>query len=451
MSAPLFASALARRAAGAACLIDAAAPAGTVAVSSADPALIWLAACAASALGRPLMPLDPTLPEPLVTRLLAEAGATLWFGAAPRADLPCCDPAALLAQPDAAPPPSRLAPDDIAVLIATSGSSGQPKAVMLSAGALAASAAASQAKSPLGPGDRWLACLPLFHIGGFAIPLRCAAAGAEAVLHTGFDAAAVWRALAEDGITHLSLVPAMLAALLDVAPGPPPARLRHVLVGGAALTAELAERGRRAGWPLQPTYGMSETASQIATLASLPAAWQSGHVGHPLPGVEIALTAEGRLKLRGPMLMAGYATPAHQRGEGLTEGWFITNDLARITDTGELVVLGRADDVIISGGKKVHPALVEDAVARCPGITAASAAGRPDPVWGEIVTLIYSGPATATDVLAWCRAHVPGPLRPRAAVQVDALPRLPNGKPDRQALRALAGVGEGMGGSSPTR
>lgn len=424
---------------------------GVVAVLSASPAVVCVAASASAALGAAVMPLDPALPDAVLDTLLTQAGATVLVADAPRHDRPCLPSAELLVLPIDHPPPSRLAPSDIALMVATSGSTGAPKVVMLTAGALAASAAASQARTPLVAGDRWLACLPLFHIGGFSILTRCALADADAVLHAGFDARAVWQAITQGGISHLSLVPAMLAQLLDLADAPPPPTLRHVLVGGAALTAELAERGRRAGWPLQPTYGMSETASQIATLASLPAAWQSGHVGHPLPGVDIALTAEGRLKLRGPMRMAGYANLARRPGDGLADGWFVTNDLARITEAGELVILGRADDVIVSGGKKVHPALVEDAVARCPGVTAAGVAGRPDPVWGEIVTLIYTGPATTTDVLAWCRAHVPATLRPRAVVPVDTLPRLPNGKPDRQALRALASADEHPAGGATKR
>jgi O-succinylbenzoic acid--CoA ligase len=392
---------------------------------------------AAPALGAPLLPLDPALPDATLGALLARADAGLVVAAR---DLPgwrCLPPAGLLDGPEAAPPPSRLRPDDIALMVATSGSSGEPKTVMLTARALEAAAHASQASTPLGPGDRWLACLPLFHIGGYSILARCVLAGAEAVLHAGFDAERVWHAIQHEGTTHLSLVPTMLARLLETATVPPEPTLRHVLVGGAALSGELAERAARLGWPLQPTYGMSETAAQIATLARLPRPWRPGQVGAPLPGVELALAADGRLKVRGPMLMAGYANPGHAPGDGLEDGWFVTNDLAAIGADGELTVLGRADATIVSGGKKIPPQQVEDALAHCPGIGAVGVVGRPDEVWGEVVCAVYAGAADEAELLAWCRAHVAPALLPRAALRVAALPLLSNGKPDRRALREL--------------
>lgn len=403
---------------------------------------------AAPLLGAPLLPLDPALPDATLGALLARADAGLVVA---ERDLPGwrrIPPDGLLDGPEAEPPPSRLRPDDIALMVATSGSSGEPKAVMLTARALAAAAHASQSRTPLGPGDRWLACLPLFHIGGYSILARCALAGAEAVLHAGFDAERVWQAIQHEGITHVSLVPTMLARLLEIATVPmshggpavtvPPApTLRHVLVGGAALPGALAERAASLGWPLQPTYGMSETAAQIATLARLPQSWRPGFVGAPLPGVEIALAADGRLKVRGPMLMAGYANPGRMPGDGLEDGWFVTNDRAEIGADGALTILGRADATIVSGGKKIPPQQVEDALARCPGVAAVGVVGRPDAIWGEVVCAVYAGAPDEAELLAWCREHVPSALLPRAALRVAALPLLSNGKPDRRALREL--------------
>lgn len=452
VSAPLavLSGALARSAGAAAALLRAAGAREGRVVAAALPSGPELTVLihAAPALGAPLLLLDPALPDTTLGALLARADAGLVVAAR---DLPgwrCLPPAGLLAGPEAEPPPSRLRPDDIALMVATSGSSGEPKAVMLTARALAAAARASQARTPLAPGDRWLACLPLFHIGGYSILARCALAGAEAVLHAGFDAERVWHALRHEGITHLSLVPTMLARLLEIATVPmsrggpaatvPPApSLRHVLVGGAALSGALAERAASLGWPLQPTYGMSETAAQIATLARLPRPWRPGHVGAPLPGVELALAADGRLKVRGPMLMAGYANPGRAPGDGLEDGWFVTNDLAAIGADGELTILGRADATIVSGGKKIAPQQVEDALARCPGVGAVGVVGRPDAVWGEVVCAVYAGTPDEAALLAWCRQHVAPALLPRAALRVAALPLLSNGKPDRRALREL--------------
>ncbi|WP_127478455.1 class I adenylate-forming enzyme family protein [Sulfurivermis fontis] len=436
-----LASDLARKTAAAIALLQAAGAGDgrPIAVISASPAAVCVLAHACAALGLPLMPLDPGLPDATLADLLAQAGVSVVIADLRYQGYGHIDTAALLAAAESeAIPSSRLAPNDIALLIATSGSSGQPRAVMLTADNLTAAARASATRTPLRPGDRWLACLPLFHIGGFSILTRCALAGAEAVLLPGFDAATVWQALRTERITHLSLVPAMLAQLLECSADAPPATLRHVLIGGAALAAELAERAVQRGWPLQPTYGMSETASQVATLERLPLPWRTGQLGRPLPGVELAVTHDGRLKIRGPMVMAGYANPELQRGDGLQDGWFVSNDLAEISNAGELRIIGRADAVIISGGKKVHPALVEELLLRCPGVTTVAVVGRPDPTWGEIVTAIYSGTPDEAELLAWCREHIAGAARPRAALRVAALPQLSNGKPDRQAIRQLA-------------
>lgn len=409
-----------------------------VAVISTSPAVVCILSAAAAALGFPLLPLDPALPDAVVMQLLAQAGAGLVVGDRDPGGYRHVHAADMLSlDPSDAPPPSRLRPDDIALMIATSGSSGRPRVVMLTADNLRAAAQASATRTPLRAGDRWLACLPLFHIGGYSILTRCALAGATAVLWQGFEATPIRDALRSASITHLSLVPVMLARLLDVSDDPPPPALRHVLVGGAALPADLAERASKRGWPLQPTYGMSETASQVATLERLPRPWRPGLVGPPLPGIELAHTPDGRLKVRGPMVMAGYAHPSLRRGDGWEDGWFVTHDLVELTERGELVILGRADEVIISGGKKVHPAWVEDALARCPGVTAVGVVGRPDAEWGEIVTAVYSGSADPYAVLGWCREHVPSAWRPRVALRVEALPCLASGKPDREALREL--------------
>lgn len=401
-----------------------------VAVTASSEALAT-AACAAFALDAPFFPLDPKLPEAITKNLLDQIGDCLIIGEGRDVSTE----AILAAEPGAAPEFSP--PPGPALLIATSGSSGSPKIVVLTGAALAASAAASAKNTPLGPGESWLACLPLFHIGGFSILTRCARAGATAALHQGFDPERVHHALVEERITHVSLTPTMLAQLLALEK-PAPTTLRHALLGGAALPAELAHRAAEAGWPIQPTYGMSETCAQIATLPNLPPDWRTGRVGRPLDGAEIALAEDGRLKVRGPMLMHGYANPDFSPGDGLVDGWFTTSDLAKISPKGELTILGRADETIVSGGKKIHPAAVEFLLAQCPGIETVVVAGRPDPVWGEIVTAVFCGPASTEDMLAWCRDHVASPFRPRAAVRLGSPPLLANGKPDRLKLRELA-------------
>ncbi|WP_299440317.1 AMP-binding protein [uncultured Rhodospira sp.] len=433
----LWARDLARRAEAAAALLRAAGadPGRPVAVLSGSAAVVAILAHAAPLVPVPLFPVDPALPVTTITDLLDQAGVSLVVSDRAVADRRHVPVASVLACPSGREAPWQ-ARDGVALLIATSGSSGRPKAVMLTGVALEAAARASTARTPLGPGDAWLACLPLFHIGGYSILTRCALAGAKALIHDRFDADRVMASVRDDRVTHLSLVPAMLARLCDL--GRAPGSLRHVLIGGAALSADLAERAAGLGWPIRPTYGMSETASQVATLQGLPRPWRAGHVGAPLPGAEVALDGNGRLKVRGPMVMAGYANPDLRPGDGLVNGWFVTADLAEITGDGDLVIRGRADDVIVSAGKKVLPTMVEDLVGACPLVDDVAVTGRPDPVWGEVVVAVFAGSGTSESVLEWCRAHVPGALRPRAAVRVESLPRLATGKPDRSALRRLA-------------
>ena len=322
------------------------------------------------------------------------------------------------------------------MFVATSGSSGAPKAAVLTGDNLLASAAASASITPLRPGDRWLACLPLFHIGGFSILARCAFAGADLVLGEGFDPERILSILLAERITHVSLTPTMLGQLVAVGPSPP--ALRHALVGGASLPAQLAREAAELGWPVQPTYGMTETCSQLATLSRLPDGWRSGRMGPPLPGVEIGLSPDGRLKARGPIVMHGYANPDLTPGDGLCDGWFVTSDLAEISTAGELNILGRAGDVIVTGGKKIFPAAVENLLAACPGVGRCAVVGQPDPLWGEIVAVLYSGQIPPQELLAWCRGHVAGAWRPRAAQRVEPFPLLASGKTDRLALRKLA-------------
>ncbi len=385
----------------------------------------------------PLFPLDPALPMASLQSLLAQAGTDVVVS---DIEIPGCN---IMASTEVAeaelPPRTRVyAPDSIALLIATSGSTGQPRPVMLTKANLDASARCSASCTPLGPGDRWLACLPLFHIGGFSILARCDRAKATPILHRNFDPEEVLASLRREHVSHISLVPAMLAQLLDASDAPPPDALRHVLVGGSALSATLAERARLLGWPIQPTYGMSETGSQVATLPALTPGWRAGCVGKPLPGIEIALDTEQRLKVRGRVVMAGYANPDLRAGDGVENGWFVTPDIGEISHDGELTIVGRADDVIVTGGKKVHPASIEQALAQCPGIEDVRVVGTPHPTWGETVTVLFRGVIDEQQLLAWARVHLPSASRPRKAVRMAILPQLSNGKPDRLKLRVLA-------------
>lgn len=324
-------------------------------------------------------------------------------------------------------------PPRVALVIATSGSEGEPHGVMLSDASLDAAAAAANRHLPLAAGDLWLDCLPLHHIGGLAILWRCARAGAGVLLHDGFNAEAVAADLARQPVTHLSLVPAMLARLLETGATPPPS-LRHVMIGGAALSQTLHDRAHAAGWPLNPSYGMSETAAQIATWTPADGPWHEGLVGRPLGRNRIALAADGRIRIHGPQLMAGYLD-----GGGIdADGWLTTGDLGKIDAAGRLTVTGRADDMLISGGRNVHPLEVESCLAACPGVRDVAVTGVPDPVWGDLIVALVVGDAEPARLRAWSEARLPGPARPRRIVRLPGLPRNAAGKLERASLRRLA-------------
>jgi O-succinylbenzoic acid--CoA ligase len=323
--------------------------------------------------------------------------------------------------------------DGVALIISTSGSEGNPRAVLLGKAQLDAAASASNALLPLAPGDQWLNCLPLYHIGGQSILWRCARAGAAVLLHDGFDGAKVASDLASRPVSHISLVPAMLARLLDLGIQPPPS-LRVTLIGGAALSRPLYERAMAAGWPLYPSYGMSETAAQCATFDPANGPWHEGLVGQAMPGHEICTGDDGRIRIRGPQVMLGYLD-----GGGIDQdGWLLTGDLGTIDAAGRLTVLGRADDMLISGGRNVHPQEIESCLAACPGVEDIAITGLPDPVWGDLVVALVVGPVAPQNLLTHARAHLPSAALPRRIHHLASLPRNATGKLERTALKRLA-------------
>lgn len=334
------------------------------------------------------------------------------------------------------------AASSIALLIKTSGSSGTPKVAMLTSSNLLASATHANAHLGLTVGDIWLACLRLSHIGGISIGYRCALAGATLLLHDGFDAQTVQRDLQRWPVTHLSLVPPMLARLLDLDLRPPPS-LRVLLVGGQSLSRTLAQRALDAGWPLYLTYGMTETASHLATtkrlVGEVPA---PGRVGRPLPNVEIDAgsneSAPAPLRLRGAVVMAGYANPQRIAGQGLDDGWFTTADLACMSEDGQLKVIGRADDILVIGGNNVSRLRVEAVLQRVAGITDLLVVALPDPIWGHRLVAVYTGTIAQAELERICREQLAGAECPRAVLHWPRLPVLDSGKYDRTRITAIA-------------
>ncbi len=352
------------------------------------------------------------------------------------------------ARPDGRLPADGV-PDDVVLVVRTSGSTGAPRGVLLSAAALRASADAT-AERLAGPG-RWLLALPVDHIAGLQVLVRSVLAGTgPTVLPPGpFRAdrftSAVTAAVgtAPGGPWYTSLVPTQLVRLLDDAAGT--AALRRfdaVLVGGAATAGSLLDRARDAGVRVVTTYGMTETCGGCV------------YDGRPLEGVDVRLDATGRVWLAGPVLAVGYRGRPDLDAETFTvddsgRRWLRTGDLGRLAG-GVLTVTGRADDVLVTGGVNVAPGPVEDLLTGLPGIREACVVGVPDAEWGQaVVAVLVVGPE-GPPPLADLRRHVADRLgaaaAPRRVVVVPALPLRGPGKPDRRAAAALAATSAGAEG-----
>lgn len=320
--------------------------------------------------------------------------------------------------------------------VPTSGSAGEPRPVILTHGNVAAAVVASRKRLGNGPEDRWLLVLPLFHVGGLAILWRAAEAGGRVVLHDRFDPTHVVAALRAGEVTCASLVPTMLHRLLDHDPGPYPS-MRAVLLGGAAAPRSLIERGLEAGLPVLPTYGMTETASQVATVVPGEERASLGSVGHPLDGFTVTIDGAGadgvgEILVEGPAVSPGYALEAPRTGPHRT------GDLGRFDAAGRLVVVGRADEMIITGGENVSPSAVEAVLTTHPAVARAVVHGVPDAEWGETVVAVVvaeASDASVADLDAFARTRFSAAQRPRRWRIVTDLPLLPNGKVDRRAVR----------------
>jgi len=322
---------------------------------------------------------------------------------------------------------------ETAVIIGTSGSTGEPKGVELSAAALTHSARASLARAGARPGERWLACLPASHVAGLQVLVRSLVSETEPVVAARATAQAL-RDAADAGCAHLSVVPTQLVRLL----GPDGsaralARYRCVLVGGAAAGAAVLAEARAAGVTAVTTYGMSETCGGCV------------YDGVPLDGVTVRAGEDGRLRISGPVLMNRYhgrpdLTAAVLESSAGGDREFITSDLGRVMPDGLVTVRGRADDVINTGGHKVVPGEVAAVLAACPGVREVVVVGRPDPEWGErVIAVVVPADREHPPGLELLRTQVstrlPRYACPSEVVLTDAIPVLPSGKPDLAALK----------------
>jgi len=344
----------------------------------------------------------------------------------------------------------RIDPADVHSIVYTSGTTGRPKGAMLTYGNHWWSAIGSALNLGTVPDDRWLACMPLFHVGGMAILLRSVIYGICAVVQPAFDPVAVNRAIDEEGVTIVSVVATMLQRMLAARGDVPyPPSFRCALLGGGPAPRPLLEECARRGVPVVQTYGLTETGSQVATLAPRDALTRLGSSGKPLFPNELRVVDErdvdsppgepGEIVVRGPVVTAGYADRPEETACAIRDGWLHTGDLGYFDADGYLFVLDRRTDLIVSGGENVYPAEVEAVLLAHPAIEEAGVVGMPDGEWGQVAVAAVRPSVGATpdsdDLLEFCRARLARYKVPREIKFVDELPRNASGKLLRRVLR----------------
>jgi O-succinylbenzoic acid--CoA ligase len=331
----------------------------------------------------------------------------------------------------------------------TSGTSGRAKGACLTWANFLASAEAAADRLGAVVAQRWLACMPLFHVGGLSILMRSVRFGGPVRLLPRFDAAEVSDVLDGGDIAAVSLVPTMLSRLLAYREGrAAPPGLQVLLLGGAAAAPELLTRALAAGYPVCPTYGLTESCSQVATAAPPTVGATCASPMLPLRGTELRIDIDGRdappgtpgeIVVRGPTVMQGYLRDPRSTASALRQGWLYTGDIGCLEATGGLRVLDRRDDLIVSGGENVYPAEIEAVLLEHPSVVDAGVASVPDGDLGaRVVAWVVAAPGMAPDVATLqrhCRSRLAGFKQPREFRYVDALPRNAAGKLQRRRLR----------------
>ena len=335
--------------------------------------------------------------------------------------------------------------ENIQGIFYTSGTTGKPKAVTLSFSNHFHSAIASALNLGIEPNDNWLLCMPLFHVGGLAIAWRSVINGTTITLLPKFDEQEVLDAIDIEKVTIISLVPTMLSRLLQHSQWQNLQKLRAILLGGAPASPELIEQCLQLNLPISPTYGMTETASQITTLSSHEVAKKRGSSGLPLFGNRLRIAddqqqdldvgAIGQILIQGASVMNGYL---NQLEKNIQDGWLHTGDLGYLDRDGYLYVVSRRSDLIISGGENIYPTEIEAILLEHPAIVEACVVGISDREWGEIVTaiIVSNVQLSLTEIRSFCEQKSLARYKlPKSIYIWESLPKTASGKLLRQEIR----------------
>ncbi len=342
-----------------------------------------------------------------------------------------------------------LIPEGTALAVATSGSQAEPKIALISFNNIRAHCRSFYARVPVSSDSLWLNCLPLSHIAGLMIVYRCALGQAAMLLHQGFNAQQVWQDMFKYPVTHISLVPAMLAQLLDIQERLQihelPESLGYVIVGGDRLSASLYQRAMAHGWPLLISYGMTEATSTIALGKKVDQLL-------PLKGFKLCTDDDKTLYIKGDMVFSHYLykepsahidssayKKPHEDSSCFDNGWFKTSDKV-IIDQGQLTIIGRNDYMIISGGENLAPEAIEAMLLQAPVISDIAVGSMHHEIWGQTIVALVAESLTEKQLVSfkiWLKEHTRSACRPRFFIPVSGIPRTELGKIDRRRVQTI--------------
>ncbi|WP_449352030.1 class I adenylate-forming enzyme family protein [Streptomyces shaanxiensis] len=431
-------------------------PGDVVALKLANRVEFVLLLFAAWRLGATVTPVNPSMTDVEVARQLEDSGARLLVvedGSTRLAyDTAVADVGALCAETAEGDQAPLLDPDALALLIYTSGTTGVPKGVMLDHANIDAMVEMGRRALEVGPADRCLLILPLFHVNGIVVSVLVPLlAGASVVIAGRFDPRTFFDLVERERPTFFSAVPtiySMLAALPDDV-RPDTSSLRFGVCGAAPASAELLTRFEaRYGFPLVEGYGLSEGTCG-STINPVAGPRRAGTVGLPFPGqeirildadgVEVAPGVDGEVTVRGANVMRGYLGRPDETAKVVVDGRLHTGDVGHLDADGYLTLVGRSKDMIIRGGENIYPKEIEDVLTGHPSVLEAAVIGVPDEKWGEVVVAyVQPRPGSTVDpeaLAALCARSLTGYKRPTAFFVVEAIPKNAVGKIDKTSLR----------------